>query len=127
MARLTIEDCRPHVPNQFELVLLAALRARELNAGAEPVIERDARKKSTVVALREIAAGRLEPGRLREALVSRRLMRQEAPPGDDERFEETNVAGEVPGGADRECGLAPRPSAGDRGTLGIGDALSNAA
>lgn len=81
MARLTIEDCRPHVPNQFELVLLAAQRARELNAGADPVIERDAKEKTTVVALREIAAGRLEPGRLREAFL-RRLMGQE-PPEDD--------------------------------------------
>jgi len=57
MARLTVEDCLPYVENRFELVLLAAKRARKLSTTAEePLVNWD-NDKSTVVALREIAAG----------------------------------------------------------------------
>ena len=56
MARLTIEDCLKHVNNRFELVLKAAKRARELERGAEPLVEWE-NDKPTVVALREIAEG----------------------------------------------------------------------
>ena len=54
MARLTVEDCLQHVNNRFELVLKAAKRARELERGAEPLVEWE-KDKPTVVALREIA------------------------------------------------------------------------
>ncbi len=60
MARVTVEDCLKFVKNRFELVLLAAKRARQLvRTGAEPIVpwEHD---KSTVVALREIATGKLK-------------------------------------------------------------------
>lgn len=56
MARITVEDCLDHVPNRFELVLLAAKRARELLNGAEPKIKIK-EDKYTVIALREIAEG----------------------------------------------------------------------
>jgi DNA-directed RNA polymerase subunit omega len=57
MARLTVEDCLPFVENRFELVLLAAKRARKLSTSSEePLVDWD-NDKSTVVALREIAAG----------------------------------------------------------------------
>ena len=66
MARITVEDCLSKVENQFELVLVATKRARQLLNGAEPLvpIEND---KMTVVALREIAAGKLDIEKLRQA------------------------------------------------------------
>jgi len=56
MARVTVEDCLKNVKNRFELVILASKRARQLMRGQEPKIPWD-NDKSTVVALREIAAG----------------------------------------------------------------------
>lgn len=56
MARVTVEDCLKHVSNRFRLVLLASERARQLEKGAEEFLPRE-KDKSTVVALREIAAG----------------------------------------------------------------------
>jgi DNA-directed RNA polymerase subunit omega len=56
MARVTVEDCLKNVKNRFELVIIAAARARQLMRGQEPKIEWD-NDKPTVVALREIAAG----------------------------------------------------------------------
>ena len=56
MARVTVEDCLKNVRNRFELVLIAAKRARQLMRGKEAKVEWD-NDKSTVVALREIAAG----------------------------------------------------------------------
>ncbi len=65
MARITVEDCLHNVENLFQLVLLAAQRARRLANGAEPTVawEND---KPTVVALREIAEGNITPDMLRE-------------------------------------------------------------
>jgi DNA-directed RNA polymerase subunit omega len=68
MARVTVEDCVLQVPNRFELVMLAAHRARGLGSGAELRVERD-RDKNPVVALREIAEQKLDLGGLEEALV----------------------------------------------------------
>lgn len=56
MARVTVEDCLKNVKNRFELVLLAARRARQLMRGKDPKVEWD-NDKPTVVALREIALG----------------------------------------------------------------------
>lgn len=58
MARITVEDCLQHVDNQFSLVLRAAKRARALARGAAPMIEVE-NDKPTVLALREIAAGKV--------------------------------------------------------------------
>ncbi|MEK7265626.1 MAG: DNA-directed RNA polymerase subunit omega [Pseudomonadota bacterium] len=69
MARVTVEDCVEQVPNRFDLVLLAAHRARVLSSGAPLTVDRD-RDKNPVVALREIADGGLEPEDLREDLVA---------------------------------------------------------
>ena len=54
MARVTVEDCIEKVPNRFELVLLAARRAREISAGASLTVPRD-NDKNPVIALREIS------------------------------------------------------------------------
>ena len=56
MARLTVEDCLPFVENRFDLVLTASRRARQLAMGGQALVEED-NDKTTVVALREIAAG----------------------------------------------------------------------
>lgn len=54
MARITVEDCLEHVDNRFDLVLLAARRARQIAQGADPLVEPE-NDKPTVIALREIA------------------------------------------------------------------------
>jgi len=56
MARITVEDCVARIPNKFQLVLVAAKRARQLANGAEAMVEWE-NDKPTVVALREIAEG----------------------------------------------------------------------
>lgn len=68
MARVTVEDCIVQVPNRFDLVMLAAQRAREIMAGGLLQVERD-RDKNPVVALREIAEEKLDLGGLQEQLV----------------------------------------------------------
>ncbi|MEM9311678.1 MAG: DNA-directed RNA polymerase subunit omega [Pseudomonadota bacterium] len=69
MARVTVEDCVDKVSNRFDLVLLAAQRAREISGGSELTIDRD-RDKNPVVALREIAEQTVKPRDLNEALVT---------------------------------------------------------
>jgi DNA-directed RNA polymerase subunit omega len=69
MARVTVEDCVDKVPNRFDLVLLAAQRAREISGGAELTLERD-RDKNPVGALREIAEQTIKPKELKEAAVT---------------------------------------------------------
>lgn len=61
MARITVEDCLQVVDNRFELVMMAAKRARQLANGVEPQIDNsEANDKPTVLALREIAARRID-------------------------------------------------------------------
>jgi len=60
MARLTVEDCLPHVDNRFHLVLVAAKRARQIAMGSEPLVSID-NDKPTVLALREIAEEKVGP------------------------------------------------------------------
>ena len=68
MARVTVEDCIEKVDNRFELVLLAGHRARMISSGSPLTIDRD-RDKNPVVALREIADGRISPEDLKEDLI----------------------------------------------------------
>jgi DNA-directed RNA polymerase subunit omega len=58
MARITVDDCMKMISNRFELTLAATYRARQLTNGATPQVEPD-RDKPTVIALREIAAGKV--------------------------------------------------------------------
>ncbi|UAK24114.1 DNA-directed RNA polymerase subunit omega [Sphingomonas nostoxanthinifaciens] len=69
MARVTVEDCVDKIPNRFDLVLLAAQRARQISGGAELTIDRD-RDKNPVVALREIAEEMVLPEELHESVIS---------------------------------------------------------
>ncbi|MBC7153973.1 MAG: DNA-directed RNA polymerase subunit omega [Rhodobacteraceae bacterium] len=68
MARVTVEDCVDKVPNRFELVLLAAHRAREIAAGSPVTVDRD-NDKNPVVSLREIAEETQSADALRERMI----------------------------------------------------------
>jgi DNA-directed RNA polymerase subunit omega len=71
MARITVEDCLEHVDNRFALVILAGKRARQLMAGARPLVE-NPRDKPPVLALREVATGKVKFDRsVREALTGK--------------------------------------------------------
>ena len=81
MARITVEDCLEKVENQYDLVLLAKERTSQLNSGSEMLVDED-NDKRTVVALREIATGKLDVNDLKKKAISR--LRKEP----DETFEE---------------------------------------
>jgi DNA-directed RNA polymerase subunit omega len=67
MARVTVEDCLEMVDNRFALVILAAKRTRQLLNGATPLV--DGKNKPAVMALREVADGRIQPNQnVREIL-----------------------------------------------------------
>jgi DNA-directed RNA polymerase subunit omega len=68
MARVTVEDCIDKVENRFDLVLLAAHRARMISSGSPITLDRD-NDKNPVVALREIADEAISPGDLKEELL----------------------------------------------------------
>ena len=68
MARVTVEDCIVKLPSRFELVMIAAQRARNISAGSPLTIDRD-NDKNPVVALREIAGDMVKLGLLEESLV----------------------------------------------------------
>lgn len=68
MARVTVEDCVDKVPNRFELVMLAAHRAREIQAGSAVTVDRD-NDKNPVVSLREIADETQGAEHLRERMI----------------------------------------------------------
>ena len=86
MARLTVEDCLDNVENRFDLVLVAAQRARQLAMGAEPLVAED-NDKSTVIALREIA----------ENLINREILDapEETPMDDIEAMIEGDLSVEL--------------------------------
>ena len=68
MARVTVEDCVDKVPNRFDLVLMASVRARQISAGEEPTVPED-RDKNPVIALREIAENSVPAEELRDAVI----------------------------------------------------------
>ncbi len=68
MARVTVEDCIEKIPNRFDLVLLAAHRARMISSGVQITVPRD-NDKNPVVALREIGDGTISPDDLNEDLI----------------------------------------------------------
>lgn len=60
MARVTVEDCLKNVENRFLLVMLASKRVKQLYKGSKPLIENRSNNKNVVLALREVAAGKLQ-------------------------------------------------------------------
>ncbi|MXV44084.1 DNA-directed RNA polymerase subunit omega [Saccharibacter sp. 17.LH.SD] len=83
MARVTVEDCIEKVSNRFELVLLAAQRARGLSRGEEMKVPRD-NDKNTVVALREIAEEHVSLEGLRNGIIRSMGHQPEVEPADEE-------------------------------------------
>jgi DNA-directed RNA polymerase subunit omega len=79
MARITVEDCLDNIENIFEMVLVAAKRARRVAHGADPMVELE-NDKPTVIALREIAEGLVTPAILEEIEqpATDELMQQES-------------------------------------------------
>jgi len=83
MARVTVEDCVERIPNRFQLVLLAAQRARNLSRGEELTVDRD-NDKNPVVALREIADETISVEKLELDLVKSLSRAPEPEPADEE-------------------------------------------
>jgi DNA-directed RNA polymerase subunit omega len=83
MARVTVEDCIVQVPNRFELVLLAAQRARNISRGEELTVERD-NDKNPVVALREIADATVDLDMLQADLIKSLQRAPEPEPAEEE-------------------------------------------
>jgi DNA-directed RNA polymerase subunit omega len=75
MARVTVEDCLEKVPNRFDLVLMAAKRARLIANGQEPMVEEE-NDKPTVLALREIAADKINDAVLEELELEAKRARE---------------------------------------------------
>jgi DNA-directed RNA polymerase subunit omega len=99
MARITVEDCIDRITNRFELVLLATKRARQITRGSTPLLEVE-NDKPTVIALREIAAGKIDPTILSEMV--------EEPKEEDRK--RTTCCRVLPRGAfDRGYLTPPRP------------------
>ncbi len=86
MARITVEDCLDKVENQYDLVLLAKERTSQLNSGAEMLVEED-NDKRTVIALREIAGGKLPIEELKKNAILR-LRKEPDETLDEEETEE---------------------------------------
>ena len=80
MARVTVEDCIENVTNRFELVLMATKRARQITRGSTPLVEVE-NDKPTVIALREIAEGKIDATILNE-IVEETLEEDGAHPGE---------------------------------------------
>ncbi|MGY6547844.1 MAG: DNA-directed RNA polymerase subunit omega [Roseinatronobacter sp.] len=94
MARVTVEDCVDKVPNRFELVALAAHRAREIAAGSPLTIDRD-NDKNPVVALREIAEEAQSADALRERMIESLQTQIEVDMPEDDNMALLMASGEV--------------------------------
>ena len=110
MARVTVEDCVERIPNRFELVLLAAQRARNLSRGEELTIDRDD-DKNPVVALREIAEQTIPLEKLEIDLIKSLSRSPEPEPADEEVMDliptDQNIFGLQDISADEESATLP--------------------
>ena len=84
MARVTVEDCVMRIPNRFELVLVAAHRARDIASGAPITLDRD-NDKNPVVALREVAESTIDIDQVQNALVTGLQKQQDIDEPEEER------------------------------------------
>ena len=111
MARVTVEDCVERIPNRFELVLLAAQRARNLSRGEELTVERD-NDKNPVVALREIADETIDLNKLEQDLVKSLSRSPEPEPADEEVLDliptDQNIFGLQDVSAEEEAAQLPQ-------------------
>ncbi|MDJ0945091.1 MAG: DNA-directed RNA polymerase subunit omega [Kiloniellales bacterium] len=110
MARVTVEDCVIRVPNRFELVMLAAQRARDIQAGSPLSVERD-NDKNPVVALREIADDTIERDQLMESLVVGQQKHVELDEPEEDQPEFDALEGELMAQAAAQGGMLQEPVA----------------
>jgi DNA-directed RNA polymerase subunit omega len=110
MARVTVEDCVQRVPNRFQLVMLAAQRARELSVGAEITVDRD-NDKNPVVALREIAEKTVDTGELEEELIRSMQRHADTDDPEEEAAELLAMEEELSATADAEVAGVAAPAA----------------
>ena len=89
MARITVEDCLEKVENQYDLVLLAKERTSQLNSGSEILVKKD-NDKNTVIALREIAEGKVDVKDLKNNSILRLRKEPDQIAGEEEKEEITN-------------------------------------
>ena len=89
MARITVEDCLKKVDNQYDLVLVAKERTSQLNSGSEMLVKED-NDKNTVIALREIAEGKVNIKDLKTNAVLRLRKEPDESVGEEEQEEITN-------------------------------------
>lgn len=99
MARVTVEDCVQQIPNRFQLVLMAAHRARMIREGSPLTVDRD-RDKDPVVALREIADKSVDLKVVREALVSN--LQEVRPSEEAEREEDARALEAAPAASEED-------------------------
>ncbi len=123
MARVTVEDCVLQVKNRFDLVMLAAHRARAIGSGAEIKIERD-RDKNPVVALREIAEQKVEISSLNDSLINS-LQKRLEPDQPEEEVAEL-IVGEQRDWINADIGAASEDEEDDEGEAETGDSMSSA-
>lgn len=121
MARVTVEDCVVRVPNRFDLVMLAAQRARDIQAGAPLSVERD-NDKNPVVALREIAEATTDGEQLWESLVLGQQKHVEMDEPEEDQPEFDALEGELMAKAALEGAMLSQPAADSEGDAGDGDA-----
>ncbi len=96
MARVTVEDCIEKVPNRFDLVLVAAGRAKSLGAGAPLTVERD-NDKNTVIALREVEEGTIDVNTVRDNIINGMQKYVSVPESVEELEEIKEVEAEIMG------------------------------
>ncbi|WP_366881136.1 DNA-directed RNA polymerase subunit omega [Halothiobacillus sp.] len=101
MARVTVEDCLVKIPNRFELVLMAARRARQIEQGAEPLVPMG-KEKPVVIALREIGEGKIDQARIDEIQENMVVLRSQ--------ISEAEIRAELAQFADEDEGSARRPA-----------------
>ncbi|ACX94900.1 DNA-directed RNA polymerase subunit omega [Halothiobacillus neapolitanus] len=101
MARVTVEDCLVKIPNRFELVLMAARRARQIEQGAEPLVPMG-KEKPVVIALREIGEGKIDQARIDEIQEHMVVLRSQ--------ISEAEIRAELAQFADEDEGSVRRPA-----------------
>ena len=110
MARITVEDCLEKIDSQYDLVLLAKERTAQLNAGDQPLLPED-NDKNTVIALREIAEGKVSIKTLEDSAIDKlRIQQEDTTVLDDLEDEEEDNFDKIYKGEISKSGTAILPS-----------------
>ncbi len=121
MARVTVEDCVLKIPNRFQLVMLAAQRARAVSAGAQLTVERD-NDKNPVIALREIADETVDLGDLENALVKGLQKHVEMDEPEEDEMDFLAIQQEIDGNAEAQPDAGKETGATEEGPAAAANA-----